>query len=93
MQWTFDHLSGDLLPCRTVTGARTIRTVSVGKEAGVKAKVGDWLVLKCRTVEAAVVPGPDAIVVTAAEQDAADGPACSRVPSVQTAITHPTRSE
>jgi hypothetical protein len=83
-----------------------------------KAKVGDWFVLKGRTVEqsdrrglitevhgvngappyvvrwldtghvATVVPGSDAIVVTAAEQEAADERVRSQVASVQSAITH-----
>jgi hypothetical protein len=30
--WTFGHPDGDLLPCRTATGARTIRTSSYRKE-------------------------------------------------------------
>ncbi len=88
-----------------------------------KAKVGDWFVLKGRTVEqsdrrglitevhgvngappyvvrwldsghvATVIPGPDAIVVTAAEQEAADELARSRVASAQSAITHQHQSE
>ena len=83
-----------------------------------KAKVGDWYVLKGRTVEqsdrrglitevhgvngappyvvlwldtghvATVIPGSDAIIVTAAEQEAADKRARSHIASVQTAITH-----
>jgi hypothetical protein len=88
-----------------------------------KANVGDWLVLKGRTVEQSdrrglitevhgvkgappyvvrwldsghvvtVIPGTDAIVVTAAEQEAADELARSRVASVQSAITHQHQSE
>jgi len=81
-----------------------------------KANVGDWLVMKSRTIgcvdqrglitavrsadgeppfrvrwlatgeEATVFPGPDAIVVTAAEQKAADERARSRFAAVQAAI-------
>jgi hypothetical protein len=88
-----------------------------------KAKVGDWLVMKGTTTELSdqrglitevrsadgsppyvvrwintghettVFPGPDAVVVTAAEQEAADERARSRVESVQTAITHHFKSE
>jgi hypothetical protein len=43
--------------------------------------------------ETTVFPGPDAVVVTAAEQEAADERARSRVESVQTAITHHFKSE
>ena len=83
-----------------------------------KAKVGDWLVIKGTTVDrpdqrglisevhapdgsplyvvrwletdhvATVFPGPDAIVVTAEEQDAADERAQHRFGSVQAAILH-----
>jgi hypothetical protein len=82
-----------------------------------KAKVGDWLVIKGGTVgrrelrglitevrspageppyqvrwldtdeRATVYPGPDAIVVTAAEQKAADERARSRFAAVQAAIS------
>lgn len=81
-----------------------------------KARVGDWLVIKRGTVgqpelrglittvrsadgsppyrvrwldtgeEATVYPGPDALVVTAAEQRAADERARSRYAAVQAAI-------
>lgn len=84
-----------------------------------KAKVGEWLVLKGRTNEqpdhrgmitevhaadgsppylvrwldtgheALVFPGPDAVVVTQAEQEAADERARSRFAAVQAAITRP----
>ncbi|MCV6984994.1 DUF1918 domain-containing protein [Mycobacterium shinjukuense] len=40
--------------------------------------------------EATVVPGPDAIVVTAEEQKSADERAQHRFGAVQSAITHPT---
>jgi hypothetical protein len=83
-----------------------------------KAKVGDFLVVKGTTVEqsdqcgeiteirsadgsppyvvrwlasrqvATVYPGPDAIVLTPAEQEAADERARSRHASVGTAVTH-----
>jgi Domain of unknown function (DUF1918) len=83
-----------------------------------KAKVGDWLVIKGGTVgrrdtrglitevhspegeppfgvrwldtdeRTTVFPGPDAIVVTAAEQQAADERARSRLAAVQDAIAH-----
>ena len=83
-----------------------------------KAKVGDWLVIKGTTVDrsdqrglisevhspdgsppyvvrwletehvATVFPGPDAVVVTAAEQEAADERAQHRFGSVQAAIRH-----
>ncbi|EID10529.1 hypothetical protein MXEN_17924 [Mycobacterium xenopi RIVM700367] len=87
-----------------------------------KAKVGDWLVVKGRTNshsehrglitevhsedgsppymvrwidtgrEALVFPGPDTIVVTAAEQQSADERARSRFASVQATIArHPGR--
>ncbi len=82
-----------------------------------KAKVGDWLVIKGGTVgrrdlrglitevhspegeppyqvrwldtdeQATVYPGPDAIVVTAAEQQAADERARSRFAAMQAAIS------
>lgn len=88
-----------------------------------KAKVGDWLVIKGTTVErpdqrgeitevrsadgsppyvvrwhatghvATVVPGPDAVVVTSAEQEEADKWARSRSASVETAIAHHIKSE
>jgi len=84
-----------------------------------KAKVGDWLVLKGATVDrpdqrgliievhssdgappyvvrwlendhvATVFPGPDAVVVTAEEQKAADKRAQHRFGAVQSAILHP----
>ena len=83
-----------------------------------KAKIGDWFVLKGRTVElsdrrglitevhgvdgappyvvrwldtghvATVVPGPDAIIVTAAEQEAADERANARLAALQDSIAH-----
>ena len=83
-----------------------------------KAKVGDWLVMKGVTVGqveqrglitevhstdgsppfmvrwldsdhvAMVLPGPDAIVVTAAEQAAADERTMRRIESVQSGIGH-----
>jgi hypothetical protein len=83
-----------------------------------KAKVGDWLVMKgftigqpeqrgliveVRSVDgsppygvrwldndhvATVFPGPDAIVVTAAEQQVADERAIRRIESVQSGIAH-----
>ena len=82
-----------------------------------KAKVGDWLVVKSGTIgrrdlrglitevrssegeppyqvrwldtdeQVTVFPGPDAIVVTAAEQKAADERARSRFAAMQAAIT------
>ena len=42
---------------------------------------------------ATVFPGPDAIVVTAAEQKAADEHANQRIASVQSGITHRFKSE
>jgi hypothetical protein len=84
-----------------------------------KAKVGDWLVIKGVTVDrpdqrglitevhssdgappyvvrwldndhvATVFPGPNAIVVTAEEQKAADKRAQRRFGKVQSAILHP----
>jgi hypothetical protein len=84
-----------------------------------KAKVGDWLVIKGVTVDrpdqrgliaevhssdgsppyvvrwldtgrvATVFPGPDAVVVTAEEQKAADERAQHRFGAVQSAIFHP----
>ncbi len=81
-----------------------------------KAKAGDWLVVKSGTVghgdarglvtdvrspegeppfrvrwlttgeETTIFPGPDAIVVTAAEQEAADERARARFAAVQSAI-------
>lgn len=83
-----------------------------------KAKTGDWLVIKGTTIdqpdqrglitevhspdgvppyvvrwlatdhEATVFPGPDAFVVTAAEQTAADERAQHRFGVVQSAISH-----
>ena len=83
-----------------------------------KAKVGDWLVIKGTTIDqpdqrglisevhapdgsppyvvrrletdhvATVFPGPDAIVVTSEEQDAADERAQHRFGAVQSAILH-----
>ena len=88
-----------------------------------KAKVGDWLVMKGLTIDrpeqrglitevhsddgsppyvvhwldsdhiATVFPGPDAIVVTAAEQRAADERASRRIESVQSGISHHFKSE
>ena len=88
-----------------------------------KAKVGDWLVVKSGTIgrrelrglitevqspqgeppyqvrwldtdeRAIVFPGPDAIVVTAAEQKAADERARSRFAAMQAAITDHARSD
>ena len=84
-----------------------------------KAKVGDWLVIKAATLDrpdqrglitevrssdgsppyvvrwldndhlATVFPGPDAVVVTAEEQKAADKWAQHRFGAVQSAILHP----
>ena len=84
-----------------------------------KAKVGDWLVIKAATLDrpdqrglitevrssdgsppyvvrwldndhlATVFPGPDAVVVTAEEQKAADKRAQHRFGAVQSAILHP----
>lgn len=81
--------------------------------------MGDWLVIKGRTVEqadhrglitevhsadgsppyvvkwldsghvATVIPGPDAIIVTAAEQQTGDQQERSQLTSVQTEISHP----
>ena len=83
-----------------------------------KANVGDWLVIKGRTIDqpdvrglitevhsadgsppyvvhwldtdhvATVFPGPDATVVTAAEQVAADEKTQRRLASLQSTITH-----
>ena len=83
-----------------------------------KAKVGDWLVIKGTTIDqpdqrglisevhspdgsppyvvrwletdhvATVFPGPDAVVVTAVEQEAADERAQHRFGAVQSAIHH-----
>ena len=88
-----------------------------------KAKVGDWLVMKGFTIDqpeqrglitevhsedgsppyvvhwldnghvATVFPGPDAIVVTAAEQQAADERAKRRIASVQSGITRHLKNE
>ena len=112
------HPSGDLLPCRAVTGACTITSSRTERNRVMKAKIGDWFVLKGRTVElsdrrgpitevhgvngappyvvrwldtghvATVVPGPDAIIVTAAEQEAADERANARLAAVQNSIAH-----
>ena len=87
-----------------------------------KAKVGDFLVIKGTTVEqsdqcgeitevrtgdgappyvvrwlatghvATVYPGPDALVLTPAEQEAADERARSRHASVETAVSHHIKS-
>jgi hypothetical protein len=87
-----------------------------------KAKVGDFLVIKGTTVDktdqcgeitevrsangsppyvvrwlgsdhvATVYPGPDAIVLTRAEQEAADERARSRHASVETSVTHHIKS-
>jgi hypothetical protein len=105
-----------------VIGARTMGDGSEGKEWAMKAKVGDWLVIKGTTVErpdqrgvitevrsadgsppyivrwlttghvATVFPGADAVVVTSAEQNAADKRARSRSASVETAIAHHIKS-
>ncbi len=86
-----------------------------------KARVGDWLVVKGATVDkpdrrglitevhasdgsppyivrwldsehvAMVFPGPDAIIVTAHEQEVADARAQHRVGAVQSAIRHQER--
>lgn len=83
-----------------------------------KAKVGDWLLIKGATIDqpdhrgliievrssdgsppyvvrwletdhvATVIPGPDAVVVTAEEQNAADERAQHRFGAVQSAILH-----
>jgi hypothetical protein len=83
-----------------------------------KAKVGDWLVMKGFTIDqpeqrglivevrsvngappygvrwldsdhvATVFPGPNAVIVTAAEQRAADERAMRRIESVQSGIAH-----
>jgi Domain of unknown function (DUF1918) len=88
-----------------------------------KAKVGDWLVMKGFTIDhpeqrglitevhsadgsppymvrwfdsdhvATVYPGPDAPIVTAAEQHAADERANRRIELVQSGITHHFKSE
>ena len=88
-----------------------------------KATVGDWLVIKGRTIDkpdvrglitevhssdgsppyvvhwlhtdhvATVFPGPDAVVVTAAEQKAADKEARRRMTSAQSASMHHFKSE
>lgn len=85
-----------------------------------KAKAGDWLVIKGATLdapdqrglitevrsndgappyvvrwlatdhEATVFPGPDALVVTAAEQADSDERARRRFGAIQFSITHPT---
>jgi hypothetical protein len=111
------------MPFPGVTGGRTMGSGSEGKEWAMKAKVGDWLVIKGTTVErpdqrgvitdvrsadgsppyivrwlttghvATVLPGTDAVVVTSAEQKAADKRARSRSASVETAIAHDIKSE
>jgi Domain of unknown function (DUF1918) len=88
-----------------------------------RAKAGDWLVIKGTTIDepdtrglitevhspdgsppyvvhwldtdhvATVFPGPDAIIVTAQEQEAADERAQHRFASVQFDITHHVKSE
>jgi hypothetical protein len=88
-----------------------------------KAKVGDWLVMKGFTIDqpeqrglitevhsadgsppyvvrwlesnhvATVFPGPDATIVTAAEQHAADERANRRIELVQSGIAHHFKSE
>jgi hypothetical protein len=88
-----------------------------------KAKVGDWLVMKGFTIDqpeqrgmivevrsvdgsppygvrwldsdhvAIVFPGPDAIVVTPTEQQAADERAMRRIESVQSGIAHHFKSK
>ena len=88
-----------------------------------RAKVGDWLVMKGLTIDqheqrglitevhssdgsppyvvhwlendhvATVFPGPDAVIVTAAEQRAADERAKQRFAAVQAGITHRFKSE
>jgi Domain of unknown function (DUF1918) len=93
-------------------------TIEPGKGSLMKAKAGDWLVIKGTTVDrsdrrglitevrssdgappytvrwldtdhvAMVFPGPDAVVVTAGEQSAADERARDRLGAVQSAITH-----
>ncbi len=94
-------------------------TIEVPKEGTLmKAKVGDWLVIKGATIDqpdhrgliievrssdgsppyvvrwletdhvATVIPGPDAVVVTAEEQNAADERAQHRFGAVQSAILH-----
>jgi hypothetical protein len=100
-----------------------METEAKGREWAMKAKVGDWLVIKGTTVErpdqrgvitevrsadgappymvrwlttghvATVFPGADAVVVTSAEQKAADKRLQSRSASVQTAIAHHIKSE
>jgi hypothetical protein len=92
-----------------------------GKEQLVKAKVGDWLVIKGTTIEqheqrglitevhasdgappyvvrwladdheATVFPGPDAVIVTPAEQADADRRARDRFGAVQSAIAQQNR--
>jgi len=115
---TFGHPSGDLLPLPNSNRRAHDQNRQDKRSRAMKAKIGDWFVLKGRTVEqsdrrglitevhgadgappyvvrwldtghvATVVPGPDAIIVTPAEQEAADERARSRVASVQTAIAH-----
>ena len=88
-----------------------------------RAQVGDWLVIKGRTVEradhrglitevhsadgsppyvvrwldtghvATIIPGPDAVIVTAAEQQVANERERSRASSVRAEIRHPATSE
>jgi hypothetical protein len=91
-----------------------------GEEKRVKAKAGDWLVIKGATIdtpdqrglitevhskdgappyvvrwlatdhEATIFPGPDAVVVTAAEQADSDERARHRFGVIQSAIAHRT---
>jgi hypothetical protein len=100
----------------------TIAVTQKGRPT-MKAKVGDWLVMKGFTTDqreqrglitevhstdgsppyvvhwldndhiATVFPGPDAIIVTAAEQRAADERANRRIASVQSGITHHFKAE
>jgi hypothetical protein len=110
-------------PAEPATARARSKPPVMERSQAMKGKVGDWYVLKGRTVEqsdrrglitevhgvdgappyvvrwldtghvATVIPGPDAIVVTATEQEAADQRARSRVASVQTEITHQHPSE
>lgn len=107
------------------TGQGPTRARLSGREGRVamKAKVGDWLVMKGFTIDkpdqrglitevhsadgsppyvvhwldsghvATVFPGPDAIVITAAEQEAADERAQRRIASVQSGLMHRLKSE
>jgi hypothetical protein len=93
------------------------------KELTMKAKVGDWLVIKGATIDhpgqrglitelrspdgsppyvvhwldtdhvATVFPGPDAVVVTSKEQEAADERAQHRFSSLQSAIVHHVKTD